>query len=193
MQMPTDLLLELRDTFNTFFNEDSLNEFALALGIDYENLPGSGKSAKARELALHLWRHSLLTRLAEVGPKRRPDIDWIGLLNKHIVVPGQTKTKVDHTGLQMIVPILAERPEWSSSESRKGLLIIAGVAEFVTVDLSGGSKTVAINVLGQLNAHGRTAEGDTALGRLLSYLVKDKSLPGDEKSTIQEVIQKYQL
>ena len=74
--MPTELMLGLRDIFVTYFDLEGLTDLALALGIDFENLSGASKGAKARELALYLWRHSKLPVLAEVGPAQRPDIDW---------------------------------------------------------------------------------------------------------------------
>jgi hypothetical protein len=202
MQMPTELLLELRDTFNTFFNEDSLNEFALALGVDYENLPGSGKSAKARELALHLWRHSLLTRLAAVGPKRRSDIDWAGLLHKHGIeiepepspLPSHrpTSIKVSSDDLKQLVPILAGYPMFRTAENRDTLLTFNDLRHLVNANLEGPPRIVAMNVLVQLNAHGNN-EGNTAVGRLLRSLAEDESLPTDEKETIKQLIAQYKL
>ena len=52
--MPTDLMMGLRDIFATYFDVEGLTDFALALDVDYENLSGSTKSAKAREMALQL-------------------------------------------------------------------------------------------------------------------------------------------
>ena len=73
--MPTDLMIGLKEIFATYFDLEGLTDLALALGVDIENLSGASKSAKARELALYLWRHSKLTKLAEVGPAQRPGID----------------------------------------------------------------------------------------------------------------------
>jgi hypothetical protein len=203
MQMPTELLLDLRDTFNIYFDEEGLKDFALALGVDYESLPGNGKSARARELALHLWRHSKLGKLAEVGPKRRSDVNWEMVApykpastqptTPTPLIPPVTKPKASHGDIQQLIDILAGRPEWLTPDSRRGLLYAAGVWDFVTIDLAGGARTVASNALGQLNEKGRTDEGDTALGRLLNYVAKDKALPGDERETIQGIVNKHQL
>ena len=202
MQMPTELLLDLRDTFTTFFNEEGLSDFALALGVDYENLSGSGKSAKARELALHLWRHSLLTRLAEMGPKRRADIDWASLLNKHGIVtdsapslPSATRTtsiKLSANDLKRLVPILANYPMFKTAENRDTLFTFNDLRHLVNVNLEGSPRTVAMNVLGQLNAHG-SSEGNTAIGNLFRALAEDTGLPSDEKDTINELITRYNL
>ena len=78
--MPVELLIALRNTFATSFSEEELKDLTLAMGIDYENIPGSTKSAKARELASYLWRRSLLTQLAQVAPALYPDVDWRSIL-----------------------------------------------------------------------------------------------------------------
>ena len=203
MQMPTELLLELRDTFNTYFNEDGLTDFALALNVDYENLSGSGKSAKARELALHLWRHSLLPKLAEIGPKRRSDIDWASILGKHgiyapaesPVTPVSTSTakKVKHTDLQKLFPILADRPMFATPEGRKTFIELSGVQGYTSADLNGNAQLVAGSLLVQLNNYGLTADGDSALGLLLAFLLSDSTLPIEQKRVVEEVIERYQL
>lgn len=203
MQMPTELLLELRDTFNTYFNEDGLTDFALALGVDYENLGGSGKSAKARELALHLWRHSLLTKLAEVGPKRRPEIDWGSMLGKHGIyaIPNDSTTststttpkKVKHTDLQKLFPILADRPMFATPDGRKTFIELAGVRDYTSADLNGNAQVVAGSLLVQLNNYGLTADGESALGLLLAFLLSDSTLPLDQKRVVEEIVTRYQL
>lgn len=205
IQMPTDLLLDLRDTFNTRFNDDGLNELALALGVDYENLAGNSKSAKAREFALHIWRHSLLNELARVGPNRRPDIDWIGILAEHPVFPSKesptnknalnpkVSLRLKHTDLQRLVSILADRPMFATPDGRKTLLALAGVQSYVTVDLNGGTQQVAGSVLVQLDEYGVTPDSESALGLLLAYLITDLSLPVSQKSLIKEIINQYRL
>ncbi len=128
--MPMGLMIELRDIFATRFDHDSLNDFALEFGVDYENLSGSSKSAKARELALHLWRHSKLALLAEVGPKRRPDIDWAALLDPHVApatpapeLPARGP-RLDFRDLQKLAPILAAHAMFQTPDSRGSLLAI---------------------------------------------------------------------
>ena len=46
------------------------------LGIDYDDLPGEGKAAKARELIEYLDRRDRIRQLVIVGRELRPDISW---------------------------------------------------------------------------------------------------------------------
>ena len=197
--MPTSLLIALRDTFKGYFDEEGLKDFSLSLGVDYESISGGNKAAKARELALYLWRHSMLDKLAEVGPQERPDIDWLTILAGYVTVAPQppespsNERRVNHTDLQALTPILAGYPMFQTPEGRQALLSIAGVDGFVIADLNGAPQQVATIVLTRLNTYGVTADGDTALGRLLAYLSADPSLPPTRRDTISTIVSKYQL
>lgn len=194
--MPTDLMIGLRDVFATYFDTEGLTDFALALGIDFENLSGSTKSAKARELALYIWRHSKLPNLAEVGPVQRPDIDWARILGPHVPLTdpaiietgGTTSSELDYRDLQTLVPILAAYPDFQTPGGRKTVLTLAGVDQITNVDLNGSSRQVAGNVLVQLNDYGQTREGDSALGRLIRYLLDDETLPTTHRDIILQAV-----
>ncbi len=199
--MPTDLMIELRDIFASRFDHDSLNDFAMELGVDYENLSGSSKSAKARELALYLWRHSKLDKLAEVGPKRRSDIDWAKVLNPHLrpadsdaelPVPDRGP-KLDFRDLQKLAPIVAAYPMFQTPDSRSSVLIISGLAPYVHLDLNGNAHYVASSLLAKLNEYGEIAPGDTAIGRLLAYVAADPALPPADKSVIVAIAAKNSI
>lgn len=198
--MPTDLMIGLRDIFATYFDVDGLTDFALALGIDYENLSGHTKSAKARELALHLWRHSKLALLAEVGPAQRPDIDW-SLLGPYApnapeaAGPGlaHPATKLDFTDIQRLLPVLSAYPLFQTPDGRATVLAISGVAPFVHLDLNGSALQVASSLLVKLNEYGEITPGDTAVGRLLAFIAADAALPPAHKDVIATVAAKYSL
>ncbi len=188
--MPMGLMIELRDIFATRFDHDSLNDFALEFGVDYENLSGSSKSAKARELALHLWRHSKLALLAEVGPKRRPDIDWAALLDPHVApatpapeLPARGP-RLDFRDLQKLAPILAAHAMFQTPDSRGSLLAITGLSPYIHLDLNGNAHYVATSLLTKLNEFGEIGPDDTAIGRLLAYIAADPALPPADKSVI---------
>lgn len=200
MPMPTDLMIQLKDTFATFFDEDGLKEFALALGVDYENLSGAGKNGKARELALYLWRHSKLPVLAEVGPKRRPDIEWGRILDAYAPSPapsagGQStgEDKLSHLELQKLVPILANHAMFQTPDSRNTVLVLAGVSTLVNQDLNGNAQYVASSLLVKLNDYGRIAPGDTAIGRLLTYVAADPTLPPAQRQIIADIAAKHAI
>jgi hypothetical protein len=58
------------------FSEDELKDICLALGVDYENLPGDAKAAIAREMILHFQREGRLAELAQRCAELRPLLDW---------------------------------------------------------------------------------------------------------------------
>jgi hypothetical protein len=193
-------MLELRDIFATYFDGEGLTDFALALGVDYENLSGSSKSAKARELALYLWRHSKLSKLAEEGPKRRSDIEWARILGPYLP-PGKgttqvatpQSTKLDFKELQQVTQILADYSMFATPDSRNALLVISGVAPYVNLDLNGSPRVVAASLLARLNEYGQISPGDTAIGRLLAYLYNDNALPPAQKEVLSGIAAKHGL
>lgn len=198
--MPTDLMIGLRDIFATYFDLEGLTDFALALGVELENLSGTSKSAKARELALHLWRHSKLPLLAEVGPKQRPDIDWsllapyVPAFSAPVIDPApQAATQLDFTDIQKLLPVLSAYPLFQTPDGRNTVLVIAGVSPYVNQDLNGSAQIVAASLLVKLNDYGEIAPGDTAIGRLLAYLAADAALPPAHKDLIAAIAAKYDL
>ncbi len=205
-EMPTDLLVELRDIFNDRFDSEGLESLALMLGVDYENLPGRTRKMKAQNLALHLWRHDAVGDLAAIGPAERDDIEWAAILQQHgIAVAGivaedadqkddeAADGRVSHTDLQTLIPIVARRPIFLTPDGRQAMLSLAGVDTFTDVDVNGSALTVATILLDQLNRYGTTEDGDSALGRLLVYVAGDPTLPPDELSVVESVLVDYAL
>jgi hypothetical protein len=64
--------VELYQLVARYYNESDLRDLCLLLGIDFENLPGRGKSDKARELALYCERHGLTAKLIGLVWEQRP-------------------------------------------------------------------------------------------------------------------------
>ncbi len=59
-----------------YFDTDQLRDFCLDLGIDYENLRGSSKGSKARELADYCRRMGMVPQLWEHLHEQRPHVQW---------------------------------------------------------------------------------------------------------------------
>ena len=199
--VPNELLVELRNVFRERFNLSDLSDLCQELGIDIENLPGTSRNEKARELAAYLGRRDMVGKLAVVGPKSYPDVPWLEILGRYGYAPpapgnenaAVTPTELSFQDIQRLVPILADHPSFLSPGSRKSFLLVAGVDTFITVNLDGGSLLVARGVLAELNKYGRTREGDVAMGRLLTYLSLDEALPPNKKDVITDITQRYGL
>jgi tetratricopeptide (TPR) repeat protein len=58
------------------FNQEELHTLCHELGIDYENLPGETKVAKAREMVGYSERYGRMPELLEACQKARPGFDW---------------------------------------------------------------------------------------------------------------------
>ena len=69
-------LARLRQNLNDVFNETEIRNLCWDLGIDYENLSGSNKLDKTRELLDYLDNRSRLADLLVILTKERPKISW---------------------------------------------------------------------------------------------------------------------
>jgi len=58
------------------FNEEELKTLCFGLGVDYDDLPATGRSNKARELVLLLERTGRLAELHKAVTALRPQIAW---------------------------------------------------------------------------------------------------------------------
>lgn len=69
-------LTNLRKQLATTMNDDELETLCFDLGVDYENLKGDSKEAKARELVLHCDRTGKLAELNGLCQAMRPNVVW---------------------------------------------------------------------------------------------------------------------
>ncbi len=67
---------EFRAQLVELFGEDDLRDLCFELEIDFENLPGSTKSAKARELFIFCTRRGQLEALRATCARLRPHLAW---------------------------------------------------------------------------------------------------------------------
>ena len=66
----------LHELIDHCFDVEELRTFCFGLGLDYDNLRGEGKTAKARELILFLNRRGHIAELEGYVRERRPDASW---------------------------------------------------------------------------------------------------------------------
>ncbi len=71
-------LPQLRDLITRYFNDSELRDLCFDLGIDYENLGGDNKTAKARELVGYGQRHDRLAELEAACRRLRPNAFIVG-------------------------------------------------------------------------------------------------------------------
>lgn len=69
-------LVKLRRILTERFNDGELRTLCFDLGVDYDSLPGEGKTDRARELIAYLERHGRISELVRVGKQLRPDVSW---------------------------------------------------------------------------------------------------------------------
>jgi hypothetical protein len=65
-------LQTLYGALDSSFSPDELRDLCFEMGIDYDALPGEGKSARARELVAYCQRHGRLPELVANVVAKRP-------------------------------------------------------------------------------------------------------------------------
>lgn len=68
--------IKLRKALAIYFNEQEIRDLCFELSVDYEDLGGEGKSARARELTLLLERQGRLQDLEKMCRELRPAVAW---------------------------------------------------------------------------------------------------------------------
>jgi hypothetical protein len=66
----------LRKLLETNFSLEELANLCFDMGIEYENLPGATRGAKARELVQYCERRLRVGELVETGRALRPELPW---------------------------------------------------------------------------------------------------------------------
>ncbi len=77
--MATDqsaFLTELHNLLNRYFSLEEIRTICFNLTVDYDSIPGEGKSAKTRELILGLSRVDRLPQLVNMVREMRPNAPW---------------------------------------------------------------------------------------------------------------------
>ncbi len=72
----TEQLVALRERLVAHFSMGELQTLAFDLGMDFEELGGEGKTAKARELVSYARRHGHLEALLRLAAAQRPHVAW---------------------------------------------------------------------------------------------------------------------
>ena len=75
-QFPPNQPSELRRALVKNFNDEELRTLCVDVDVDYDNLGGIGKEAKARELIELVERQGRLEHLISICRQYRPQVDW---------------------------------------------------------------------------------------------------------------------
>jgi hypothetical protein len=189
------VIVALRDLFAMRFSEDELRDLSFALEIDYDDIPGETRIAKARELPRYLNRRGQVDKLRGVGPQVRDDIDWDSILGETTPQPVEVNpNRVAGPELAAVATIIATLPDFMSQVDRKTMLIIADVDRYMGgVDLAGPERPVSLRVLTHLNGLSEPGQPDTPLGQFLRYIVSLPDVRPDQQALIQYLIATYHL
>lgn len=190
-----DVVIKLRDLFVKRFTSDDLENLAFALEIDYEDIPGSTKSAKARELAGYLNRRGMMDKLMVIGPQERPELPWdevFGNVQPAVPTPPPSPYLISPADLQILAAIVANLSKFQTPNGRQTVMVFSNISTLVNQDLNGPAHDVAASLLIKLNTRGEISPGDTAIGRLLTYVSQNEpELPSSDKQTIAAIAAKY--
>ncbi len=111
------------------FTLDDLRRLCLVLGVDYENLPGDTKVAKARELVLYFERRQALGRLKEFVDSPKPARPYPGLAPFSAQAPrffygrdSEIQYVLQHLRLQHFLLVVGPSGSGKSSLLRAGVL-----------------------------------------------------------------------
>lgn len=74
-------LIKIREELIATFDLEELREIAFLLDVEFDDLAGTGPTAKSRELVKLLDRQERLPDLAQVAQRQRPNVDWASLID----------------------------------------------------------------------------------------------------------------
>jgi hypothetical protein len=125
---------DLRPMLEESFDESELRTLCFDLGVNYDDLPGEGKSSKARELISYLERRGRIRELVDYATRVRPNKPWSKALQEtedqsqrspllfYFVLEGEPRQELDwsgwHAALEqlgaygIIVPLIYTQGEW---------------------------------------------------------------------------------
>lgn len=123
----TELRIQLRQLLVNRFDDGELRTLCFDLGVGYDNLPGSGKADKARELVSYMERREGLAELVRVGRHARPDAPW---------PENETDQPKSETGQSAGRPAIAAGRDVNNS----GTMILGNIQGNVTIGRTAGNR-----------------------------------------------------
>lgn len=93
------------------FSESEVKNLCFVLGVRYDDLPGTGKKDKTRELIAFLDRHGRFSEFLKAGKEERPDINWQDIMQARLEIsapPAPGKMSALYYRLQSVIDILQQ-------------------------------------------------------------------------------------
>ncbi|MDQ1301718.1 MAG: hypothetical protein QG637_1640 [Chloroflexota bacterium] len=122
------LRTQLRQLLDERFSDGELRTLCCDLDVDYDDLPGSGKADKARELVSYMARRGSLSKLVRVGQQSRPDAPWPAIEAER-AQPSQP------TSVKTTTPAIQARRDINNS----GTIIVGNIQGNVIMGRPGGN------------------------------------------------------
>jgi hypothetical protein len=105
--------VRIRQVLDEYFSASELKDIIFELNVEYENLEGETKGAKARALVQYLQRRGRLAEVVQVANEHRSDISWTGeARSREVLVPKPRETKPDSP-----TPVFQHRDHFSRYEA----------------------------------------------------------------------------
>ncbi|MCA9955843.1 MAG: hypothetical protein KC434_14035 [Anaerolineales bacterium] len=132
---PKNWAAELRDLVNRSFDTNEMHELAFDFNLDFDDIPGRGKSAKIVELLQMLARQQRVPEFVARCQELRPRENWEPLLQASRTEP--LTLAVDYAQPGTAVPAAPSPPFWQNKAVLIGLGVLVIAAIVVAILLRG--------------------------------------------------------
>lgn len=166
-----------------YYSAEELRSLCFRVGVDYDDLPASGRANKARELVTHLDRRGRLTELQAAVQAERPNAVWpssTGATEQSLQSSTTAQWQLSQADFDRLAVLLAAMPEFRTVNGRVDFLddVFAGSPRkndlLSLINLDGNPRGVAVRVITRLVQFGQDKAGQETLGvlinKLLSYM-----------------------
>lgn len=132
---PKNWAAELRDLVNRSFDTNEMHELAFDFNLDFDDIPGRGKSAKIVELLQMLARQQRVPEFIERCQELRPRENWEPLLQSSRTEPLTLTVDYDHS--DTAVSATPSLPIWQNKTVLIGFGVVVIAAIVVALLLRG--------------------------------------------------------
>lgn len=147
-------LPNLRDTLNDHFNKDELHQLCLDLNIEYENLSGDTRRAKAQSLVEYCLRHGRLPDLVQRCHELRPAANCPDAASVSTITAEWQKIQQAISAqedLQGILPAEQTAPLLAALRQKETEIVAQLIGgDVVAGDKVGGDKVAGDKIIGQI-------------------------------------------